>query len=147
MYKIPLEKMVCDSDRGDGGIYFYEEYFEWIQRDRGTGFRVWYKSIKDVKVVLSQKKKVIIITNQGQNINLYLYKYEELLEILYKRMEDVKNGLQPIDAEVSEPASSQPEVKKSEDDLAKLERLAKLHDSGALTDEEFTAAKKKVLGL
>lgn len=147
MYKIPLEKMVCDSDRGDGGIYFYEEYFEWIQRDRGTGFRVWYKSIKDVKVVLSQKKKVIIITNQGQNINLYLYKYEELLEILYKRMEDVKNGLQPIDAEVSEPASSQPEAKKSEDDLAKLERLAKLHDSGALTDEEFTAAKKKVLGL
>ena len=147
MYKIPLEKMVCDSDRGDGGIYFYEEYFEWIQRDRGTGFRVWYKSIKDVKVVLSQKKKVIIITNQGQNINLYLYKYEELLEILYKRMEDVKNGLQPIDAEVSEPASSQPEVKKSEDDLAKLERLAKLHDSGALTDEEFTAAKKKGLGL
>ena len=139
--------MVCDSDRGDGGIYFYEEYFEWIQRDRGTGFRVWYKSIKDVKVVLSQKKKVIIITNQGQNINLYLYKYEELLEILYKRMEDVKNGLQPIDAEVSEPASSQPEAKKSEDDLAKLERLAKLHDSGALTDEEFTAAKKKVLGL
>jgi len=30
---------------------------------------------------------------------------------------------------------------------AELERLAKLHESGALTDEEFAAAKSKLLGL
>lgn len=29
---------------------------------------------------------------------------------------------------------------------SELEKLVKLHDSGALTDEEFAAAKKKILG-
>jgi hypothetical protein len=33
------------------------------------------------------------------------------------------------------------------DSTAELERLAKLHESGALNDEEFTAAKAKLLGL
>jgi hypothetical protein len=33
------------------------------------------------------------------------------------------------------------------DSTAELERLAKLHDSGALNDEEFAAAKSKLLGL
>jgi multidrug resistance efflux pump len=33
------------------------------------------------------------------------------------------------------------------DSTAELERLAKLHESGALSDEEFAAAKSKLLGL
>ena len=33
------------------------------------------------------------------------------------------------------------------DSIAELERLARLHESGALTDEEFTAAKARALGL
>jgi uncharacterized membrane protein YebE (DUF533 family) len=33
------------------------------------------------------------------------------------------------------------------DATAELERLAKLHESGALNDEEFAAAKAKLLGL
>jgi membrane protease subunit (stomatin/prohibitin family) len=33
------------------------------------------------------------------------------------------------------------------DSTAELERLAKLHESGALTDKEFAAAKSKLLGL
>jgi hypothetical protein len=33
------------------------------------------------------------------------------------------------------------------DSTAELERLAKLHESGALNDEEFAAAKSKLLGL
>lgn len=35
----------------------------------------------------------------------------------------------------------------SEDTIAKLERLAALHASGALTNEEFAAMKAKVLSL
>ena len=46
MYKAPIEKMVCDSDRGDGGVYFYEEYLEWLNRDTGRGFRIQYKNHK-----------------------------------------------------------------------------------------------------
>ena len=33
------------------------------------------------------------------------------------------------------------------DDASELERLAAMHDSGALSDEEFAAAKKSILGL
>jgi Short C-terminal domain len=33
------------------------------------------------------------------------------------------------------------------DTIAELERLARLHESGALSDEEFTAAKARVLGV
>ena len=34
----------------------------------------------------------------------------------------------------------------SEDAIAKLQELGKLHDSGVLTDEEFAAQKAKLLG-
>jgi hypothetical protein len=33
------------------------------------------------------------------------------------------------------------------DTTAELERLASLHQSGALTDDEFAAAKAKLLGI
>lgn len=33
------------------------------------------------------------------------------------------------------------------DSTAELERLAKLHESGALTDTEFAAAKSRLLGV
>ena len=34
-----------------------------------------------------------------------------------------------------------------EDPAAHIEKLAQLHASGALTDEEFAAAKAKILGI
>lgn len=40
------------------------------------------------------------------------------------------------------PAAAAP----AEDATSELERLASMHDSGVLSDEEFTAAKAKVLG-
>jgi hypothetical protein len=33
------------------------------------------------------------------------------------------------------------------DTIAELERLARLHESGALTDQEFAAAKARALGI
>jgi len=33
------------------------------------------------------------------------------------------------------------------DTIAELERLARLHESGALTDDEFAAAKARALGI
>ena len=35
----------------------------------------------------------------------------------------------------------------AEDATSELERLASLHDSGVLSDDEFTAAKAKILGI
>jgi hypothetical protein len=34
----------------------------------------------------------------------------------------------------------------TDDVIARIEKLSALHTSGALTDEEFPAAKKKLLG-
>jgi membrane protease subunit (stomatin/prohibitin family) len=45
----------------------------------------------------------------------------------------------PAAAEAAAPAES--------DDAAKLQELAQLHANGVLTDEEFAAAKAKILGL
>ena len=45
------------------------------------------------------------------------------------------------------PAAPAPAAAAPTDSTAELERLAKLHESGALTDEEFAAAKSKLLGL
>jgi hypothetical protein len=34
-----------------------------------------------------------------------------------------------------------------QDSIAQIQNLAEMHNSGILSDEEFTAAKKKILGL
>jgi hypothetical protein len=49
----------------------------------------------------------------------------------------VEQGYAQADAMPAPPA---------EDPFAQIEKLSKLHDSGALTDEEFAAAKAKILG-
>jgi multidrug resistance efflux pump len=47
--------------------------------------------------------------------------------------------------EAQQPAAA-PAPAPAADSTAELERLAQLHQSGALSDEEFAAAKAKVLG-
>ncbi len=44
------------------------------------------------------------------------------------------------------PAPAAPPAAGGSDRIAQLQQLASLHDSGALTDEEFAAAKAQVLG-
>ena len=51
---------------------------------------------------------------------------------------------QPAPAPASAPAT--PVSDTAGDRIAQLTQLASLHDSGALTDEEFAAEKAKVLG-
>ena len=47
-----------------------------------------------------------------------------------------------------EPQQYAPEAPAAEDDAtAQLQKLAALHTQGVLTDEEFAAAKAKILGL
>ena len=142
MFEIPYEKMICDSDLGDGGISFFNEYAEWLNRDNGKGFKIYYKDIKEVKIVSGIKKRVIVSTSNGDK-NLYLYKADTLRQLLYEAVNRV-NGVKKEEPEVVE-AKVEP-VPQDEDMLTKLERLAKLHESGALNDEEFAKAKEKILG-
>ena len=130
MFTIPYEKMICDSNKGDGNIQFYEEYCEWINRYNGDSFKIYYRDIDDVKVTSGIKKTVIVILKDGQKINFYLYKAATLRKLLFDAVQRV---------------SGENKTEDSEDDVTKLERLAKLHESGALSDEEFLAAKEKIL--
>jgi len=45
------------------------------------------------------------------------------------------------------PPAPPPPAPSAGDATGELERLASLHDSGALSDDEFAAAKQKVLGV
>jgi hypothetical protein len=45
------------------------------------------------------------------------------------------------------PAPAPAAAAQADDTTAELERLAQLHQSGALTDDEFAAAKSKLLGI
>ena len=45
------------------------------------------------------------------------------------------------------PAAAPASAPASTDTAAEIQKLADLHASGALTDEEFAAMKKKLLGL
>jgi hypothetical protein len=44
-------------------------------------------------------------------------------------------------------AAPAPAAAPETDTIVELERLSRLHESGALSDEEFTAAKARVLGV
>jgi hypothetical protein len=46
-----------------------------------------------------------------------------------------------------EPQQYAPEAPAEDDATAQLQKLAALHTQGVLTDEEFAAAKAKILGL
>jgi len=50
-------------------------------------------------------------------------------------------------AEPAQPVTQYAAAPSQEDTIDQLERLGKLHEQGILTDEEFAAQKKKVLGI
>ena len=133
MFTVPYQKMICDSNKGDGNLNFYEEYCEWVNRVTGDSFKVYYRDIDDVKITSGIKKTVIVLLKNGEKVVFYLYKAATLRELLYQAVQRVNGESQVVD--------NQPE----EDCVTQLERLAKLHESGALSDEEFLAAKQKLL--
>jgi Short C-terminal domain len=60
--------------------------------------------------------------------------------------QDAQYTQQQVAAVEAGSAQAMPAPPAGEDPFAQIEKLSKLHDSGALTDEEFAAAKAKILG-
>jgi Short C-terminal domain len=60
---------------------------------------------------------------------------------------DQQYAQEPQQQYAPEPQQYAPEAPAEEDDTAQLQKLAALHTQGVLTDEEFSAAKGKILGL
>jgi hypothetical protein len=52
-----------------------------------------------------------------------------------------------VERESNEPAGTAPAAEEADNYLDELERLASLRDQGIITDEEFEAKKKEILGL
>jgi hypothetical protein len=55
--------------------------------------------------------------------------------------EDFSSREEPVETTATTPAASEPEY------VGELERLAQLRDQGILSDEEFEAKKKQILGI
>ena len=66
-----------------------------------------------------------------------------------KRAEEAaaQQAAAPVAAPAAAPAATPAAAPASTDTAAEIQKMADLHNSGALTDEEFTAMKKKLLGL
>ena len=54
---------------------------------------------------------------------------------------------EPQEPQYAEPAPAAPAAPEQDPQTAKLQELAQLNKQGVLTDEEFAAAKAKVLGI
>ena len=134
MFTVPYAKMICDSNKGDGGISFYEEHCEWLNRYNGNSIKIYYRDIDDVKVTSGIKKTVIVVLKDGTKIPFYLYRAATLRELLYKAVQRVNSEVKEFDM-----------TEQSNDCVEQLEKLAKLHESGAITDEEYQQAKEKIL--
>jgi Short C-terminal domain len=50
-------------------------------------------------------------------------------------------------AQYQAPPAAAPAAPAADDPMAEIQKLAQLHSAGALTDEEFAAAKAKILGI
>jgi multidrug resistance efflux pump len=85
-----------------------------------------------------------------QRVEEYTGKTAEELsdEELKAAIEDLQIQVDELsDAEWAEVEKADAEEEKEDDYIEQVERLAELHEKGILTDEEFEAKKKELLGL
>ena len=136
------KKMIADHQNIGGGVYFYEDYLEWLPRNyrfKDESFKVYYKDITSVQVLETFKKRIIMLTDKG-DFFIDLYRVDTFLYLLDMARKGAGNpSSDPVIEVPAEPINPEPKG------LDELERLAKLHESGALTDEEYAAAKQKIL--
>ena len=64
-----------------------------------------------------------------------------------QRRQAAKYDAQQQEQYAQEPQYAQPAPAPEDDSTAQLQKLAALHTQGVLTDDEFSAAKAKILGL
>jgi hypothetical protein len=64
-----------------------------------------------------------------------------------RRRQDAKFAQQEAGQEPQVVYEQAPAAPAPDDDMAELQKLAELHAQGILTDEEFAAKKKQILGI
>lgn len=83
----------------------------------------------------------------GQLIIYTVSKKIEFQGIIKEELRDLCDFISSQARKKSEPAAAPASANTGNDMIAQLERLAHLKEQGAITEEEFTVAKKKLLGM
>ena len=143
-------KMVADTQYGAGGLYFYEEYFEWRPKSgalMNLRFMIRYDELDDIKITPTRKSQVLITTKDGRQYTVMIHRVESFTGFINERLENLKYKKQATVQNAQKPKEIEAKPANEEDPLAQLERLAALREKNLLSEEEFVAAKKKLLGL
>ncbi len=131
------------ADRGNvaGGLYFYGDRLVWNPRHyqfNGMRFELPYGEIEAYDIVPTKKKHVNIHMKNGDTYFVDIYHLDLFMMMLDQAMRESKNPRALA-------AAKKADDDNGEDDLEALARLAALHQSGALSDEEFEKMKAKII--
>ena len=141
------KKMIIDTDEADGGVYFYDQYFEFISRDLAYKFTYYYKDITDVIIRRGIKSTVTLKFKDNSQRKFYMHKVNTFVALINSGREYNKEGvdidLTKKDERVKEEENTSNEV--SDDLLSKIERLNALKEKGAITIEEYKKLKKEII--
>ena len=137
------KKMIIDTDEADGGVYFYDQYFEFISRDQQYKFTYYYKDIVDVIIRRGIKSKVTIKFKDNSERRFYMHKVNTFVALINSGREYNKKG---VDIDLTAHQKEENTSKEVDEDLlSKLERLNALKEKGAITEEEFEKLKKEII--
>ena len=139
-------KMHADTQYGSGALYFYDEYFEWRPNAgalMNLRFMIRYDELDDIKVTPTRKSQVIITTKAKRQYTIMIRRVDSFTGFINERLENLKYKKQAAAA----PKAVEEKKPQVDDPLAQLSRLAEMREKNLLTEEEFVAAKKKLLGL
>ena len=83
----------------------------------------------------------------GRVANRQAQKFNQQAEQQYAQQQYEQQQYAQQQAAAAQQAAPAPAAPAEDDETAQLQKLAALHSQGILTDEEFAAAKAKVLGI
>lgn len=136
------QKMVCDTPRADGHVFFEKEYFEFRPRDPRYSAaikRINYDDVVNMEYYRGIKKTVVVVLRDGSRHSFYMYKgntFMALVQAGRDRNVVVADGA---------PREESPRREMSDKDIEKLSKLNELHTSGVITDEEFETQKELIM--
>ena len=139
------QRMIIDTPKADGNVYFFQDYLEFRARDSRldkNNFVIYYDDITSIENYTGIKKTVVLVLKDGRRQYFYMYKNNTFIALVNEgRNRNVVEAETVVDATVKE------EKKKeiTQEDLDKLAKLNELRKDGVLSDEEFNQQKANIL--
>ncbi|MDF2566439.1 MAG: phage protein [Massilibacillus sp.] len=128
------------------GGFFNEIFFELILYDKISSVE-FNMSIGQLVIYTVSKKIEFQGIIKEELRDLCVSKKIEFQGIIKEELRDLCDFISSQARKKSEPAAAPASANTGSDMIAQLERLAHLKEQGAITEEEFIVAKKKLLGM